>query len=314
MINTVTGKIKKRNFGTILIHEHIRCASNDLLHTFGEKWHDEQYLKEFASKILCEMRIKYGLGLWVDGTPIDLGRDYALLREVSENSGVFIVASTGLYHFPSCYTADHSEQEIASWFIDEYRCGMEGSTVKPGILKGASDVAGITKDNAKRLKALAIAQEETGLPLYVHSNHKGKLVDEQLGILLETISNPEKIIIGHAANRPDAEYLERILDRGCYIAMDQCHCAGYSMEEIGKTLVKLIRDGYEDKILLSNDLCIYTDFGTRKNTGFQLSVDEQVKRYGHLFNDVYQGFCEAGGSESEFQKMLSVNPVAVLDV
>lgn len=314
MLNTVTGQIKKRDFGTVLIHEHIRCASNDLLHTFGDKWHDEHYMAEFATMILSKMRNKYDLGIWVDGTPIDLGRNYSLLRKVSEKSGVFIVASTGLYHFPSCYTVDHSEREIASWFIDEYRFGMEGSTVKPGILKGASDAAGVTKDNAKRLKALAIAQEETGLPLYVHSTHKGELANEQLGILLETISNPEKIIMGHAANRPDADYLERILDKGCYIAMDQCHCAGYSIEDIGKTLVKLVRDGYEDKILLSNDLCIYTDFGTRKNTGFQLSVDEQVKRYGHLFNDVYQGFCEAGGSESEFQKMLQENSVEVLDV
>lgn len=314
MINTVTGQIEKRNFGTILMHEHIRCASNDLLHTFGERWLDEKHLAEFAAGILKEMKDKYGLGLWVDGTPIDLGRDVSLLKEVSEKSEVYIVASTGLYYFPSCYTAEHSEAEIASWFIDEFENGMEGTTIKPGILKCASDGFEVTKDNFKRLKALAVAQKETGLPLYVHSAHKGNLVDEQLSILLDIMDDPQKLIIGHTANRPDVDYLKRILDKGCYICMDQCHCTRHSMEDIGKTLLKLSKDGYADKILLSNDLCIYTDFGTRKNTGFHLSIDEQVKKYGHLFNDVYTAFIEAGGSENEFRKMLCKNAVEILDI
>ena len=125
MINTVNGQIEKQLFGTVLIHEHIRCASNDLLHIFGKKWLDENRLADFASEILIRMKEKYGLGLWVDGTPIDLGRDVALLKKVSEKSGVPIVASTGLYYFPSLYTQGHSESEIAAWFIDEFENGME---------------------------------------------------------------------------------------------------------------------------------------------------------------------------------------------
>ena len=314
MINTVTGQIKKRDFGTALIHEHIRCASNDLIHTFGKKWLDEEYLIEFATDILIGMREKYGLGLWVDGTSIDLGRNVSMLKEISKRSGVFIVASTGLYHFPSCYTAEHSEEEIASWFITEFENGMENTGIKPGILKGASDVLGVTKDNAKRLKALAITQRETDLPLYIHSSHGENLVDEQLKVLLGNVKKPEKIIIGHVANRPDVEYLKKILDRGCYIAMDQCHCTQYDLQDVGKVLVALCKDGYADRILLSNDLCIYTDFGSRKYTGFQLSVKEKIKRYGHLFNDVYDAFCEAGGNKDAFDKMLCKNSAEILDV
>ena len=314
MINTATGQIEKQHLGTVLMHEHIRCASNDLLHTFGKKWLDEDRLADFAAEILKGVKKQYGLGLWVDGTPIDLGRNVALLKEVSERSGVLIVASTGLYHFPSLYTDGHSETEIASWFIDEFENGMEGTDIKPGILKGASDSVGITKDNAKRLTALAIAQRETDLPLYIHSPHTNDVTDRQLDILLGIVEKPEKILIGHTAKRPDAEYLERILDKGCFIVMDQCHCTKYSLDEIGKTLVNLCSMGYTDKILLSNDLCIYTDFGTRKNTGFQLSVDEQINRYGHLFNDVYRAFCENGGSDRDFYKMLNENAVSVLDM
>ena len=314
MINTVTGQVEKRNFGAVLVHEHIRCASNDLLHIFGKKWLDENHLADFAAEILLEMKEKYGLGLWVDGTPIDLGRDVALLKKVSEKSGVAIVASTGLYHFPSLYTQGHSEFEIASWFIDEFQNGMEGTNIKPGILKVASDRMGITDDNAKRLRALAIAQKETDLPLYVHSSHISDVTECQLDILLNVIEKPEKILIGHTANRPHAEFLERILDRGCYIVMDQCHCTSYSLEDIGKVLVKLCNDGYADRILLSNDLCIYTDFGSRKNTGFHLSVREQMNCYGHLFDNVYSAFLEAGGSDKVFKKMLCENSVEALNI
>ena len=75
-----------------------------------------------------------------------------ILRAVSEKSGVDIVASSGLYYFENCYTMSRSEDEIASWFIDEFKLGIEGTDIKPGILKCASQDT-ITDNNRKRLRA-----------------------------------------------------------------------------------------------------------------------------------------------------------------
>ena len=314
MIYTVNGPVETSNFGNILMHEHIGCISNDLMHTFNKKWLDKEKLTDFAADILEKLKLKYDLGMFVDGTPIDVGRDISMIKTVSIRSGVQIVASTGLYHYPSMYTCNHSESEIATWFIDEFENGMEGTDIKPGILKIASDYCGITKDNEKRLSAIAIAQNETSLPLYVHSVHSSGLVEQQLKILFRNITYPEKIIIGHVALKPEIEYVERILDTGCYICMDQCHCSDQSAETIAKTLVALCEKGYANKIMLSNDMCIYSDFGTRNNTGFHLTPEEQLYNFGYIFNMVYKSFIENNGSEKDWTIMFKQNPVKVLDV
>lgn len=86
MIQTVNGKVEKANFGKALIHEHISCASNDFIKAFGTKWLDRDFLAKYAADVLVKAKREYNIGLLVDGTPIDLGRDISLLKKVSEES------------------------------------------------------------------------------------------------------------------------------------------------------------------------------------------------------------------------------------
>lgn len=97
----------------------------------------------------------------VDGTPIDLGRDATLLKEVSELSGVKIVASTGFYYLQSIEAFNNSLQELAEWLIKECKNGINGTDIKPGILKCATGNMGKTEDNLKKLSAMGIIQKET---------------------------------------------------------------------------------------------------------------------------------------------------------
>ena len=313
MINTVSKSVTTTDFGNVLIHEHIGCISNDLTHIFKDKWLNKQELTDFAAEILIKIRDKYGVGLFVDGTPIDLGRDISLLKSVSEKANIPIVAATGLYHYPAFYTSAYSESEMAAWFIKECEEGIEETDIKPGILKAATDRI-ITTDNKKRLAAMAIVQNETHLPIYIHSTHNDDIIDRQIEILLRYITHTEKIIIGHTALNPQKEYLERILDMGCYICVDQCHCTRYDIDTIGKMLVSLCKKGYTDKILLSNDLCIYSDFETSKSNGLQLSASQQAEKFGHIFTVVHESFMENGGSENDWGKMFKINSLKALDV
>ena len=241
MIQTVKGALHLNEVdnGNILIHEHIRCASNDMIHTFGRKWIDEEYLVDYAARILKEMQKQYGIGLYVDATPVDLGRDVKLLKRISVESGVPIVVSTGLYWFPGCVTNRNTEQEIARWFIEEYKYGMEGTDIKPGILKCATGNTGLDFDNVKRIAAMGLVQKETGLPLYVHCEHQEDVVKRQIEILLMKGANPEKIIIGHTVLRPELNYLIDMLESGCNICMDQWHGAFKYWDEAIDSLVTL---------------------------------------------------------------------------
>ena len=121
MIQTVTHCLKKEELGKSLVHEHISCVSNDMLMAFGDKWLSDEELIARALKIISAMKDIYGLDTIVDGTPIDLGRNAGVLKRLSELSGVNIIASAGLYHYPTFVTAANEEKTIAEWFSDEIK-------------------------------------------------------------------------------------------------------------------------------------------------------------------------------------------------
>ena len=305
MIYTVTGKVAKTDFGNACAHEHICVVSNDMKHTFGKNWLDEEKLINLAAKVLKGA----GFGLFVDGTPCDLGRDVNILKRVSEQSGVKIVASTGFYYYPNLFSSGRTDKELAKWILKECTKGMEGTGIKPGILKCASQGAEIFEDAKKRLSAVAMVQAETGLPMYVHSSLSGE-VEEKIKILLASGAAPQKIIIGHCGLKPDVDYLESILNMGCYISMDQNHCSGRKAE-IPKALTELCQKGYANQICLSSDGCIYNDFAGDENTGIEKTPEEHIKLLNYQQNNIYPHF---GGSHEDWNKMMGQNIVDILDV
>lgn len=314
MIRTATGNIGIADVKKVLVHEHIQCVSNDMLHMFGDDWIDNNVLAKYASNILKSINEKWNVNLIVDGTPIDLGRNISLLKSVSEKSGTYIVASTGLYHYPSFVTGGNDEIQIASWFLKECIEGAEKTGVFPGMLKCAASHEGITSDTKKRMTAMAYVAKETQLPIYVHCPHKGDIAKEQLEILLKNGVKAHQILIGHCAINPKSDYLKDVLKNGCYIVMDQCHCTRRTPEEIATCLYELCKDGYSSKVMLSNDMCIYSDFPHRNKNGMQLTWEEQAENFGFVFKHILPAFESVGGNDEYITKMVRDNVLEVLDV
>ena len=314
MIQTVTGLIEKTELGAVLMHEHISCSSLSYERNFGSKWLDKKHLKDLSVQTMKLLKEKYGLGLMVDGTPIDLGRDVLLLKEVSELSGVKIVASTGFYHLQGIETINNSPMELAKWLISECQNGVMGTNVKPGILKCATGELGITKDNQKKLSTMGIVQSQTGLPLFVHCEHRDDVARKQIELLCSNGANIQKIIIGHTAIRPDGEYLESILQKGCYICIDQCHCYPDKLKEASKAILYLCKKGYTNKIVLSNDYCLHSDFCKKDIDGLHLNSVQHAQGFGYVFDKLHDEFILLGGSNKDWITMITKNPIQVLDV
>ncbi len=314
MIQTVNGKIGKTDFGKALIHEHISCASNDFIKAFGRKWLDRDFLAQYAADVLVRAKKEYNIGLIVDGTPIDLGRDISLLKKVSDKSGVDIVASSGFYWFPSFEFVSNNARYIGELIIQECENGIEETGIKPGILKCAVGYSGLTNEILKRLETISIAQTQTGLPVYVHCEHKGNSAFEQIEFFKEKGVNLEKVIIGHSALRPDYDYLKTILKSGCCISIDQCHCCGKEQTDIAKCIIKLCISGYGDKVLISNDYCIHSDFAEESKNGLNLDIDTQVKNLGFVFDVLYNEYKRLDGKEDDWERMTTQNVINVLDI
>jgi len=92
MIRTVTGDINDNELGNTLAHEHLyfdlRKVRNDNDSFIIEYSEIEEELKEIK---------KLGINSIVEVTTIDMQRDVVKLKEISQKSGVNIIAATGFY-------------------------------------------------------------------------------------------------------------------------------------------------------------------------------------------------------------------------
>ena len=314
MIQTVNGKITKKDMKRGLVHEHISCASNHMLKAFGNDWLNREHLTEYASDVLKAAKERYNVNLFVDGTVQELGRDAGLLKEISQKSGVNIVASAGFYLFHDFGIDGLSYTELADLLLRECELGMDGTDVKPGILKCAASRNELTDEIVKKHASVGTVQKKTGLPVYVHCEHTGSIVFEQIDELVRYGADTSRIIIGHCAKQHGFDYIKSILKRGCYISMDQCIFFPDELPTIANCIVKACADGYGDKVLFSNDYCIYSDFQPRNRNGFHLSTTEQVEKLGYVFDVIYKEFVKHGGKHEDWENITMKNVCNALDV
>ncbi len=258
-VNTVLGEISADRLGETLCHEHVVCVNPSFCNTFGNKWFPKEQVLERAIKLFQQVRVECGVQTIIDATPIDLGRDIELMKEVSKKSGVNIIVSSGVYCNEEDFLQGKKMEKLARFFIDECKIGINRSDVKPSILKCATGKKGVTPTNETLLSAMAIAQKETGLPLYCHNEHLLKTPYQQMKIFEKFKIDLQKVVIGHCNHSCDIEYLIDMLQNGVYLGFDRVFPTNYLMQ--AQTIADLIEMGYEDKILLSHDFFAYYDFG-----------------------------------------------------
>ncbi len=310
MIRTVCGDIPKGEYGSVLMHEHIQCVSNDMFLTFGDKWLDTDKLEARAVSILLRLKEKLGLGVYVDGTAIDLGRNVPMLQRIAEKTGVHIVASTGFYYYPSMLSCQRSAEELSAWLLYECETGMEGTDIRAGILKCAADGV-MTPDMAKRLEAVAAVQSKTGLPMYAHCSHTGEIAYDMMKIFAERGVDPEKTVLGHASRRLDVNYLETLLKEGYYICIDQSFAGSES--RVAEAVYALCERGYEKKLLFSHDRAIYNDFECESYLGMDCEEEVHVNRYCFLQNRLIPAFEALGCRKAQCELFLHKNAMDILN-
>ena len=181
-VNTVLGEVEVTQMENVLSHEHIVCCSHAMKLAFGDKWFNTEELISIASELLKKAKDECGINTIIDGTPVNLGRDIKLMQEISKRTGVNIIPSTGLYYTEDYFLTYKSAELLSSFFIDECLNGINGTNIKPGFLKCATNNAGVTPLNEKSLITMSIVQRETNLPLFSHNCHEKKTAYKQIDI------------------------------------------------------------------------------------------------------------------------------------
>lgn len=258
MVQTVLGPVPGSALGPTLMHEHI-IMIDPAMTTALTDWLD---MDKFSSVALPQLNRLYELGVRtiIDATPINLGRDVRVIEAMSRLSGIHMIACTGFYHFESPWVFDPDPQWLSELYIREITEGIQGTAIRAGAIKCATDEPGVTPWNRAMLQASAIASAKCDVPILTHTCAEKKNGAEQLQVLLDAGASPKRIVIGHSGDSNDVGYLEELLSSGCFLGMDRFGLEQFNpMENRIATLARLLEMGYAGQLVLSHDSNLYSD-------------------------------------------------------
>ena len=276
--------------------------------------------EELAVSEVLEFRKRDG-GTIVDVTSIGLKRDPLALRRVSEGTGLNIVMGTAFYQkvFHPEDMDSRSVEELTDQIVRDVAVGVADTGVRSGII-GEVGVNGdpITPNEIKSIRAAARASMATGAAISFHRGGLGAERQQTLDIVEEEGVDLGRVILGHAdeiAN--DLPLMLELLERGVYIEFDligrtQALTPGVLRIQrdtpepsitavVAEAVPRLIEHGYEDRVLLSHDVCWKVHLKKFGGFGYSYILEKFLP---HLRN--------LGVTEAQIDKMMVANPAAIL--
>jgi len=314
-VNTVLGPISADELGTTLIHEHIVFGYPGwYAHATTAPFEREPAMRQILS-VLADVK-ECGVKTIVDATMNDTGRDAGLLREVSEKSGMNIVAATGLYtekdgaaqYFKFRKNYFDAETEIADLFTTEIVEGIQGTGIKAGVIKVGSSQGVITDYEQMVFRAAVRAHKETGVPIITHTE-SGTMGPEQCELLLSEGADPARVMIGHMSDNLDIRYHLETLKHGVSLGFDRMGAQGllglpHDNERV-PVILGLVGTGYADKIMLAHDSEAYW-------LGRPLNLWELIPGFDgyptHVFKNIVPRLKNGGVTDEQIETIFVGNP------
>lgn len=254
-VNTVLGPVDVKDLGFTLMHEHILNSSAGIPQTFPELVDREQAIARGVAAL--KEAAAEGIRTYVDVTTMDLGRDIGVIRAVAEQVDVHVIVATGIWiDIPRSIARGVTPDQLARAFIRDIEVGLDGTDIKPGVIKVATTEEGVTPANELVLRAAARASNETGMPITTHTAAPEKVGNGQVQIFLEEGVDLNRVCIGHSNDSDDLDYLSGIARQGCYLGMDRYpggRVQGLKWDERTQVVKELLDMGLLDRVILSHD-------------------------------------------------------------
>jgi phosphotriesterase-related protein len=268
-----------------------------------------------AAEALADYKLAGG-GCIVDVTPIGVGRDPRGLQSLARRSGVKVVMGTGFYvkDYHPTDVAAMSAEAICEAIVKDITEGEGGGSARPGIIGEIGLVWPMHPDEAKVLRAAAMAQRLTGYSLSIHPGRNPAAPLAALRIVEEAGGDPHRTIIDHIERTvfERSDYLE-VAKTGCYLEFDLfgLESSYYPMADIDmpndamrvNMIAALAAAGHLDQVLVSLDI----------------DTRARLLRYGgegyaHIIRNVVPVFRRKGFSPADIGQILERSPQRALTI
>ncbi|MFE9836717.1 phosphotriesterase [Streptomyces sp. NPDC005551] len=258
-VRTVLGDVLPGQLGVCDAHDHL---------FFGSPRLPGQELCDAASARaeLAAFREQGGASV-VQWTPYGLGRRAADLPLLSRDTGVHVVAATGLHQ------AEHYAPELltglrgrlAEVFVAELTRGIGTTRVRAGLIKVAGGFHALDAHARWTVTAAAEAHHATGAPVAVHLELGTGALDVLDLLCGELGVPPHRVILGHLNRSPDPVVQRQAAEAGAYLAFDgpsrAHHATDWRMPDAVRALAEA---GFGHRLLLGGDT---TTAGARSVNG-----------------------------------------------
>ena len=319
---TVLGPIEPQELGVTLTHEHllldVTCRVSEAPEASNRAYRDAPVtieslgrLPELISYSIDNMRLldegaaieevlryRYAGGeSLVDTTSISIARDPLALARISRATGLNVVMG-GSYYIPASHPPDmdeRTEDSIAEQVARDVTEGVGDTGVRSGVIGEIGNEGTPTENQYKVLRASARAHVETGAPITIHPfSHPGGRM-EIIETLVGAGADPTQIIMGHTDSFNERGELRALAETGCYIEIDifgwedstraqRTRGGSFVNDEQRMDSVELlIGEGYLERILISQDVCMkwmYTRYGGHGFAHLMENIVPRMKRRG----------------------------------
>ena len=317
VVESVRGPVELGSLGQTLMHEHVFVLSTEHMQNYGNDWWDEEARVADAIAKLNALYAK-GIHTIVDPTVWGLGRYIPRIQRIAAAMPVNIIVATGLYVYeelPQQYAyrgpgllIDIPDPMVTD-FSRDITEGIADTGVKAAFLKCCMETAEPTPGVERITRAIARTHLQTGAPITVHTSGPHQGGRAAVRIFTEEGVDLSKVMIGHAGDSNDLDYLTELADAGVLLGMDRFGLDLFNpgAERI-KTIAALAARGYAASMVLSHDANCFIDyFGAAHDEVRAAAVPNW--HYEHISDDVLPALRDAGVSQAQIDTMLVENPV-----
>jgi phosphotriesterase-related protein len=260
-VQTVQGAVDAEDLGVVLVHEHVRFRDEAVAAQWPGRY--DQQIELDAALASVNAAKDRGVRTIVDPTAMFGGRDVRFMQRVAEQTGVQIVACTGIYSYDYLppYFANRDVDAMADHFVADIEEGIQGTDIKAAFLKCAADAAGVTENVEKIHRAVARASVKTGTPIMAHSMPAVATGPRQLEIFREEGVDLARVQIAHCGDSEDVGYIEGLIEQGAYVGLDRYGLEAFlAIDKRNATAAELLRRGHGEKLMISQDFCATIDW------------------------------------------------------